>query len=109
MATQAAKNGASERSIMRQTGHRSVVMVRQYIREAELFCDNAAARLGDIKMIVKPGSTGIPGFILQGGIASAEKTLSASGLFLPFFRPGKFSKFFAPFWSAHYAPVSISR
>jgi site-specific recombinase XerD len=46
MATQSAKNGASERSIMRQTGHRSVVMVRQYIREAELFCDNAAARLG---------------------------------------------------------------
>jgi hypothetical protein len=46
MATQSAKNGASERSIMRQTGHRNVVMVRQYIREAELFCDNAAARLG---------------------------------------------------------------
>jgi integrase len=28
MATQAALNGASERSIMRQTGHKSVTMVR---------------------------------------------------------------------------------
>jgi len=46
LATQSARNGASERSIMRQTGHRSVGMVRRYIHEAELFCDNAAARLG---------------------------------------------------------------
>jgi hypothetical protein len=30
---------------MRQTGHRSVAMVRRYIREAELFQDNAAAGL----------------------------------------------------------------
>jgi integrase len=46
LATQAARNGASERSIMRQTGHKSVQMVRRYIREAELFHDNAAAKLG---------------------------------------------------------------
>lgn len=46
MATQAAANGASERAIMRQTGHRSVQMVRRYIREGELFTDNAAAQLG---------------------------------------------------------------
>jgi integrase len=46
LATQAALNGASERAIMRQTGHTSVIMVRRYIREAELFCDNAAVRLG---------------------------------------------------------------
>jgi integrase len=46
LATTAAKNGASERSIMKQTGHRSVQMVRRYIREAELFHDNAAAKLG---------------------------------------------------------------
>jgi integrase len=46
MCTQAARNGASERSIMRQPGHRSVGMLRYYIREAELFCDNAADSLG---------------------------------------------------------------
>jgi site-specific recombinase XerD len=46
MATQAAANGASERSIMRQTGHKSAVMVRRYIREGSLFRDNAGARLG---------------------------------------------------------------
>jgi site-specific recombinase XerD len=46
LATTAARNGASERSIMRQTGHRSVAMVRRYIREAELFHDNAATKLG---------------------------------------------------------------
>jgi integrase len=46
LATQAARNGASERAIMRQTGHRSVQMVRRYIREGELFTDNAAGKLG---------------------------------------------------------------
>lgn len=46
LATQAARNCASERSIMRQTGHRSVTMVRRYIHEGELFHDNAAAKLG---------------------------------------------------------------
>jgi hypothetical protein len=29
---------------MRQTGHRSVQMVRRYIREGELFNDNVARR-----------------------------------------------------------------
>jgi integrase len=42
LATAAAKAGKSERSIMAQTGHRSVAMVRRYIREADLFVDNAA-------------------------------------------------------------------
>jgi integrase len=46
MATQAAINGASERSIMKQTGHKSAAMVRRYIRDGELFRDNAASRLG---------------------------------------------------------------
>jgi len=46
LATTAARNGASERSIMRQTGHKSVQMVRRYIHEAELFRDNAATKLG---------------------------------------------------------------
>ncbi len=44
LATAAA--GASERSIMAQTGHRSLAMVRRYIREGSLFRDNAAARVG---------------------------------------------------------------
>jgi hypothetical protein len=30
---------------MKQTGHRSVVMVRRYIRAASVFTDNAAAGL----------------------------------------------------------------
>jgi site-specific recombinase XerD len=45
-ATTAARNGASEASIMRQTGHRSVQMVRRYIREGSVFHDNAGAKLG---------------------------------------------------------------
>jgi integrase len=45
-ATAAAIAGASERSIMRQTGHRSVQMVRRYIRDGNLFRENSAARLG---------------------------------------------------------------
>jgi integrase len=46
LATQAYLNGANEFSIMRQTGHRSVEMVRRYIRDIELFRDNPAAKLG---------------------------------------------------------------
>jgi integrase len=45
-ATAAAIAGASERSIMNQTGHRSVQMVRRYIREGNLFRENSAAKLG---------------------------------------------------------------
>jgi integrase len=45
-ATAAAIAGASERSIMNQTGHRSVQMVRRYIRDASLFRENSAAKLG---------------------------------------------------------------
>ena len=45
-ATAAAIAGASERSIMKQTGHRSVQMVRRYIRDGSLFRDNSAGRLG---------------------------------------------------------------
>ena len=33
------------RSLLAQTGHRSVTMVRRYIRDANLFSDNAAAGL----------------------------------------------------------------
>jgi hypothetical protein len=43
LATSAAMCGASERAIMNQTGHRSVSMVRRYIRDGSLFRENAAA------------------------------------------------------------------
>jgi integrase len=46
LATAAAIGGASERSIMNQTGHKSVNMVRVYIRDGNLFRDNAAAKVG---------------------------------------------------------------
>ena len=36
----------SERAIMRQTGHQSLPMVRRYIREGDLFRENATAGLG---------------------------------------------------------------
>jgi integrase len=45
-ATAAAILGASERSIMKQTGHRSVQMVRRYIRDGSLFRENSAGKLG---------------------------------------------------------------
>lgn len=46
LATSAALAGASEASIMSQTGHRSLSTVRVYIRSGSLFCENAAAVVG---------------------------------------------------------------
>lgn len=46
LATSAAAGGASERSVMEQTRHRSLKQVRKYIRRGSLFRDNAAARSG---------------------------------------------------------------
>jgi integrase len=46
LATSAAAAGASERSIMAQTGHRSEKMVRRYIRAGSLFKENAVAVVG---------------------------------------------------------------
>lgn len=46
MATSAARAGATETQIMAQTGHRSLPVLRRYIRRGSLFNDNAAARLG---------------------------------------------------------------
>jgi integrase len=46
LATPAAMAGASERAIMNQTSHRSVTMLRRYIRAGSLFRENAAAVLG---------------------------------------------------------------
>jgi integrase len=45
-ATSAAKAGASERAIMNQTGHRSLVTVRRYIRDGSLFHQNASGAVG---------------------------------------------------------------
>lgn len=45
-ATSAAAAGVSERAIMRQTGHKSLPVLRRYIREGRLFDDNPAAKLG---------------------------------------------------------------
>lgn len=46
LATSAAAAGASERAIMRQTGHRSVTVLRRYIRDGNLFTHNAANTAG---------------------------------------------------------------
>ena len=40
-ATVAADSGADERSIMSMTGHKTTQMVRRYIREANIFKNNA--------------------------------------------------------------------
>ena len=40
-ATVAAESGADERSIMAMTGHKTTQMVRRYIREANIFKNNA--------------------------------------------------------------------
>jgi integrase len=45
-ATQAARNGATVFDIMRQTGHRSVQTVARYVRDAQIFHDSPAQRLG---------------------------------------------------------------
>jgi integrase len=45
-ATEAAAQGAGERAIMQQTGHRSAAMLRRYIRDGDRYRDNAAALLG---------------------------------------------------------------
>jgi integrase len=45
-ATAAAAGGASERAIMNQTGHRSLPMLRRYIRQGSLFTDNAVRHTG---------------------------------------------------------------
>jgi len=46
LATSAAIAGASEASIQKQTGHKSLLVLRRYIRDASLFRDNAAKTLG---------------------------------------------------------------
>jgi site-specific recombinase XerD len=44
-ATTAADSGAEERNIMAMTGHKSSEMVRKYIKEANLFKNNALNKI----------------------------------------------------------------
>jgi len=44
--TQAAMNGVSERSIAEQSGHKSLLVLRRYIRDGNLFRENAAGKVG---------------------------------------------------------------
>ena len=46
-ATTTAEFGASERNIMAMTGHKSVDMVRRYIKEADLFKNNALNKISN--------------------------------------------------------------
>jgi integrase len=53
--TQAAMNGIQEAVIQRQTGHKTVSMLRRYIRLGEIFRENAADGLGIYSRISPPG------------------------------------------------------
>ncbi|MBI1213759.1 MAG: tyrosine-type recombinase/integrase [Alphaproteobacteria bacterium] len=44
--TQAAMSGVSERAIQDQSGHKSLVVMRRYIRDGSLFRENAAGKVG---------------------------------------------------------------
>jgi len=44
-ATSAAESGAEERTIMAMTGHKSTEMVRRYIKDANLFKNNALNKI----------------------------------------------------------------
>ncbi|HSH58500.1 MAG TPA: hypothetical protein VK988_02445 [Acidimicrobiales bacterium] len=46
LATSAAEAGVAERATMNQTGHRSLPVMRGYIRSGTLFKENAAAQVG---------------------------------------------------------------
>jgi integrase len=46
LVTAAALGGADERTIMKHTGHKSVQMVRRYMRDASLFRENPATKAG---------------------------------------------------------------
>ena len=46
LSTQAAMAGVSERAIQDQSGHRSLAVLRRYVRDGSLFRENAAAKVG---------------------------------------------------------------
>ena len=45
-ATVAAINGASEREIQKTTGHMNLEVLRRYIRDGDMFRENASRKLG---------------------------------------------------------------
>ena len=47
------KHGNDERSIMAMTGHKSTQMVRRYIREANIFKNNALNKKLKFNLIIK--------------------------------------------------------
>jgi hypothetical protein len=46
LATSAAEHDVEERIIQKQTRHRSVTILRTYIRDGEMFRQNASGRVG---------------------------------------------------------------
>jgi integrase len=46
LATAAAAAGVQERIIAQTTGHKSMTVLRRYIREGDMFRENAAAAVG---------------------------------------------------------------
>jgi integrase len=46
LVTQAAMSGVSEHKIQDQSGHKSLAVMRRYIRDGSLFRDNAAGKVG---------------------------------------------------------------
>jgi hypothetical protein len=46
MITITAINGAEERDIAKVSGHSSTAVLHRYVRDADLFRNNASARLG---------------------------------------------------------------
>jgi integrase len=46
LVTQAAMSGVSERKIQEQSGHKSLTVMRRYIRDGSQFRDNAAGKVG---------------------------------------------------------------
>jgi integrase len=46
LCTSAAAEGVEEQIIQQQSGHKSVAMLRRYIRDGELFRKNAAVGVG---------------------------------------------------------------
>ena len=68
LATAAIQAGVSERAIMEQTGHKSLPVVRRYIRCGSLFTENATARvgLGPLRL-----ACSLAAFVLQPRLAAA--------------------------------------
>ena len=50
-ATSTAELGAEERSIMAMTGHKTTQMVRRYIKEANLFKNNALNKIKNFRIV----------------------------------------------------------